>query len=359
MSNFIKKINLLPEDLKVFVFSDTPMQEIKRSFEIYAVKSALSEKIAKEIGLTYINDLEIKNLPELLIDTIGTNAGTSYGIAFEINKRIFNKFPDYFKDSTELLEQWGKLKSTPLISEDEAWKKVLELEPWILEEEQEKNEERKIQEEEIRKRQAQLEKLTIQIALKNYPEINEQLITADFIKLASFFEPVRPSIKNWLADYNAVLYGKRHDSISRNDYLFHQKNTQNLSADDRNRLSYILKALDENSLITVDKNAKKILFPVLQTHQKPSELSSNTTQSPFRSLAPNAQQTPASKISYSSPQKLPYEKIATPAKNITPVQKTTPQPYRITPFGGGRNVIDTKKIERELPKNTVDLRTTD
>jgi hypothetical protein len=375
--DFLEKEDMLPKDLRDFFISNVPTFELEKSCTLYGVEHINIQKISGSIGLIFVNDLQLKNLPTLIEKGLGIPTKTSFGIAFEINKRIFNKFSNYFQDSTNLLNQWEALKSTPTISEDEAWKKILELEPWILEEEQEDAQEKKEQEEKIRQYQSRLEKSSIELALKNYPELNEQLITAEFITLPTFFEPVRPSIKNWLADYTAVLYDKTHDSIARNNYLFHQKNTQNLNSNDRNRLSYLLKTFDENGLVTIDKNTKKILFPEISPNtngakvqpfalgQTPSrlnletrnasELSSNTTQSQFRSLAPEPQQqSPANKISFSSPQKLSYEKTVAPMQlNRT----TNPQPYRITPNSGRQQVVDTKAVPpKPLPRNTVNLR---
>ncbi len=215
--------------------------------------------------------------------------------------------------------------------------------------------------------------VTLSQALQQFPEIGEQLITSDRINIKSFPEPARPSIKNWIADYTFVLGYGTHDAIARANYMFQGTNARNLASADRERLAYILKAYDENTLVTVDKNEKKIVFPAnnqetrnnnqanfksqtqnLQMHS--SELNSQEsrmnlksstlgTPSTPRSSAPEAQNPQTNKISYSSPQKLPYEKM-----------RTQQQPYRITPIYGQQKKEEPKKDERILNKNVVDLR---
>lgn len=226
----------------------------------------------------------------------------------------------------------------------------------------------------------EVENLTLSDALKKYPEIGEQLITSDRINIKSFPEPARPSIKNWLADYTFVLGYGTHDAIARANYMFQGTNARNLASADRERLAYVLKAYDENILITVDKNEKKIVFPEnnqetrnnnqanfksqiqnpqmhsseLNSQESRTNLKSSTLGTPSapKSSAPEAQnprtmnQEPrTSNISYSSPQKLPYEKM-----------RTQQQPYRITPIYGQQKKEEPKKDERILGKNVVNLR---
>lgn len=106
-----------------------------------------------------------------------------------------------------------------------------------------------------------LVKMTLQEALRKYPELGEQIITPLKITLKSFPQPVRPSIKNWISDYTFNVGYDSHNSIVRNNYLFKNPNTQYLSAQDRNRLAYLLKAFDENEMVSVDVNGKEIIFP--------------------------------------------------------------------------------------------------
>ena len=133
MDEFAKKINDLPIPEKEFFLSLSPMLEMKKSFVVFNIDSSLSENIAKEIGYVYVGLLALKDLPEIIIKNVSLDKNVAYSIAYEINKRIFNRFPNFFKNSSELLEQWKQLKLTSSVSEEETKKKVFEFEPWILE----------------------------------------------------------------------------------------------------------------------------------------------------------------------------------------------------------------------------------
>ncbi|KKR21838.1 MAG: hypothetical protein UT50_C0003G0019 [Candidatus Moranbacteria bacterium GW2011_GWA2_39_41] len=191
------------------------------------------------------------------------------------------------------------------------------------------------------------ENQTLANAIRIYPELGEQTITTARIKILNFPEPVRPSIKNWLADYTAVLGYDKHNSVARVNFLFHSENAKLLNSNDREKLSYILKAFDEKSMVTVDKVSKKIMFSEsdvkvqpLENAQAPSRLNLETR---------NISKTPSlnNKISFSSPQKLAYERKDIPQD----------QPYRITPAPQTRpQPVENRPDPRALGKNVVNLR---
>lgn len=128
-----------------------------------------------------------------------------------------------------------------------------------------------------KKYQAELENLTIPRAIESYPEVGEQLITSDRIKIKSFPEPVRPSLKNWLADYTFLLGREKHSTIERGNYLFQSENGKNLPALDRQRMAFVLKCFDENIPITVNKTNKQIIFPQISENTF-SEMKKNVEQ---------------------------------------------------------------------------------
>lgn len=152
----------------------------------------------------------------------------------------------------------------------------------------------------------QIISITANDAIKAYPELGEQMITSEKIQLKNFPEPVRPSIKNWLADYTFNLgYGK-HDAIARGNYLFQNANTRQLNSQDRQKLALILKSFDENSMITINKETRQIVFPA--TKEDPQQFKSV----PSAGNAAGMHQT----FRFSSPQKLPYEKLKEPPKPL-------------------------------------------
>ncbi len=109
--------------------------------------------------------------------------------------------------------------------------------------------------------QSSLEKITLQEALKKYPKLADQLITKNHIELDNYPAPVRPSLKNWLADYTFTIGHNSPTAMDRGIYLFQNKNTKSLLAKERQKLAYLFKSYDEKAFITVDTNNNQIVFP--------------------------------------------------------------------------------------------------
>lgn len=105
-------------------------------------------------------------------------------------------------------------------------------------------------------------KTAIKDALKNQPEIGFQVITSDRIKIKSSPSPVSPTIKNWIYDYNFNMGSQGHNSMVRGNYLFQNENAKELNMIDRQRLSYLLKAYDEDLPVKINLTTKEIIFPV-------------------------------------------------------------------------------------------------
>ncbi len=238
-----------------------------------------------------------------------------------------------------------------------------------------------------------LEKLSISEALKKFPEIGEQLITSTHIKLKSFPEPVRPSINNWLSDYTFNLGFESHSAMDRGTYLFRNENAKVLNSTDREKISYILKAYDENSLVDVNVNTKQVVFPKREQAKIISNFSAKggsasggqypisnkisnneisniktPTKSQFQEIYNAKKQTEqpkdifkeeriatenrnAGNINFSSPQRMPYEK-----QTIQPIQPQkpapAPQPMRIS-SQNLRNNSDKPRTNPNVPTGNI------
>jgi hypothetical protein len=236
---------------------------------MYALKEEEIRAIARPIALIFIGELKLVDYPALIFKELKQSEQIIYGISFEINQRIFARYPDFFKDSQDLLEEWLRKKANPLLSEDAAWQKVLELEPEIQERKQEKEAERKVEMKKMEIYKAQLENLPIDTALEKYPELGEQLITSNHIKLKMFPEPVRPSIKNWLSDYTFTIGLSNHDPIVRGNYLFKGENTHTLSIQDREKLTTIIESFEEKYPLSINTKTKQIIFIAPERKETP------------------------------------------------------------------------------------------
>lgn len=144
-----------------------------------------------------------------------------------------------------------------------------------------------------------LDKIALTPALKKYDKLGEQLLSGNPIKLKIFEAPVRPSIKNWIADYYEKLDATKHDSIERGNYLFHSENAMRLTSGERQRVGTVLRALDEDGLLSVDPQRQEVVFGagVLLANSTPAQ----------RSVQPGSAREVTGGMSFTSPHKFTSE----------------------------------------------------
>lgn len=250
--DILEKINLLPNDIKDFFMSNERRIALEKACFLYDLKEddIFNVSVVEDGFLGIIN---LNDIPNILMRELNINIKIAYGIAYELNKNLFSKFPDFFIDSKSLLQQWDGFKLQPLISEEKAWRRVLEIEPWILEEEKEKKKEEE-------KMMERFEKLGWGDAAVKYERLGEQLLTEKQIKIKNSADPARPSIKNWILDYQEKMGAGKHSPIDRGNYLFHSENGKLLTPLERMRLGMILKSLDEGTQLTIDMEKETIVF---------------------------------------------------------------------------------------------------
>lgn len=99
-------------------------------------------------------------------------------------------------------------------------------------------------------------------ALSKYENLGNQLITQERIRVKSQVEPVRPSLLYWLKYYRDDIGVGHHDSVQRGQFLFRSENGKRLSAEERERLSLILKSVEEDFPLAIDTERQEIVFPV-------------------------------------------------------------------------------------------------
>jgi hypothetical protein len=190
----------------------TKIQSIGKSHNLVLVQTS---DIARTIRNYYFGEIKLENFPAILSKEMGVNLETAQKISDLVIQKIIN---------------------------DDSQEKAHE---------------------------AQLDKLSISVALEKYPAISEQLITSTHIKLKAYSEPVRPSIKNWLEDYTFTVGISNHDPIVRGDYLYKNENAIRLSNNDREKLSTILKSFEEKTPLTVNVNTKQIIFSAPERKEFP------------------------------------------------------------------------------------------
>jgi hypothetical protein len=108
------------------------------------------------------------------------------------------------------------------------------------------------------------EKMSLSQALGQYPNLGEQVLTNNPLKLQYFPTPVKASIKNWITDYRETLGAGKHSTMDRGNFLFHGENGKRLTPIERQKVSLMLKSLDEEIPLDIDGEKQMIVFEIFQ-----------------------------------------------------------------------------------------------
>lgn len=98
-------------------------------------------------------------------------------------------------------------------------------------------------------------------ALSRFPQLGQQTVTESRVKLRSSAEPTRGSLLNWIKCYREELGVGYHDSVTRGQFLFRSQNGAKLSDDERDRISLILRSIEDGEMLLVDSDRQQIVFP--------------------------------------------------------------------------------------------------
>lgn len=291
--NILERVASLPENIKGKFFSykiGSTILEIGKKFNLQLLQVA---DISRAIRAYYFGELKLEDMPTVLAREIPIDLAKAQEISRMIIQKIIND------NSVEEASQ------------------------------------------------AKLAQMTVADALKAYPEVGEQLITSEKIVLKNFPGPVRPCLKNWLADFTFTLGRDKHTAMDRGIYLFQSANGKRLNSQDRNKLAFVLKAYDEGLPVSINKDVKQIVFTANNTapaENKDAQISNFqfpiSKQFPISNFPINQTPSPApqnsqpkpqgfssdvhSTVRFSSPQKLPYEKTA-------PVKTDNAKPDSVKP----------------------------
>ena len=107
----------------------------------------------------------------------------------------------------------------------------------------------------------QIKEMPLLKALSEYPDLHNQRVTDGKIQIKSERDPVPATIRNWLRAYRDELGVGRHNTVDRGRFLFQTENTKNLTQSERERISLLVKSLDDDDPIRFHLTQKKILFP--------------------------------------------------------------------------------------------------
>ena len=134
---------------------------------------------------------------------------------------------------------------------------------------------RKMPAEKVQKKEIELD---LNEALAQYPNLGEQGITNNPLKLKSVSASVRPSIKNWIMDFRENMGPGKHSAIDRANYLFHSENGKKITPIERQKLSLVLKSLEEKIPLKIDAEKQTIVFDNEQLSANSRQLPENDNQ---------------------------------------------------------------------------------
>jgi hypothetical protein len=252
-TDFLEKFEKLPKDIREYLSGNDSRLAIEQACFSYAIKEEDMEKMALPVLDIFFRDIPLEKLPLIVERELHVDDRIAYGIAYEMNQKMFGKFGGYFTDAAVLLNQWKSTKVPSLVSEEKAWQQVVDAEPWISEQEEEEKQQ-------MAETQAKTEEIAVEDALKKYPNFGEQAVSGNLLKLKYFPTPVKPSIKNWITDFHDNMGAGKHSSIDRANYLFHSDNGKKLTPMERRKLSLILKSLEEQTPMSIDTATQAIIL---------------------------------------------------------------------------------------------------
>jgi len=320
-----KKFDALPKEVKSKLSASETLREMENVKRIFNLELSQVASISRLIRSYYFGEVKIENFASILSKEIGIDLAKAQEIAKHITEKIINR----------------KARSESGAG-DEA-----------------------------------IVKLPIVEALKKYPKLGGQKISANNIKLKIFPDPVRPSIKNWIADYRQTMGIGSHEVMEKSNYLFHSENTRKLNSQELQKLSLILKSLDGSTPLTIDVENQRIIFPPFKANRKTfaeAYKKPKTKISGMKDLISSSQidqrlsKNSAGSFRFSSPQTLESEKEGKEKIKIDEKEKIdkidkinkaskvskNPRYYQIYPIGADHN--SKGKSEPKIKGNVVDLR---
>ncbi|NTW75673.1 MAG: hypothetical protein HGB34_02115 [Candidatus Moranbacteria bacterium] len=317
IEDLFPKLKKIPAPLYAFFMTDAPRILCEEAVMRYRLSEDSIPAVTGPTAELFLKEVPLSDYPKLIAEEAKVAEGVAYGVAYEVNQRIFLRFPEYFTDAERLGREWEAKKSAPVISLEEAKKKVFELEPWLLEPDEE---------EEAKEEQALIavlrEKLPLLSAIGKYPRLGEQIITRDRIMVRNQVEPVRPNLTNWLRVYRDELGVGYHDPMIRGKFIFDSVNCKKLSSEERERLNLVLRSIEENMPIDIDPTKMEIVFPEFRASEKNHPVSapvSGMARLIQRPSAPNPATGPARPVAPST------------VSNNTDVRNERPQPRPFVP----------------------------
>lgn len=225
-----EKFLKLPEEVKTKLVSQGTSKIIQDIGKVYNLELMQLAEIARAVRSYYFGEVKSEDFPTILSKEMGIDVGVAQEISKQIIEKIINE--NFLGANVNLIE------------------------------------------------------VTLSQALKQFPKLGDQAITLNPLKSRHFSATLRPSIKNWIADYYDNLGPERHGSMERADYLYHSENGKRLTQGERQKVAQLLKSLDEESNLKIDSEKQEIVFEVYNPASEPEVQNEEPTEQRQRTYAP-------------------------------------------------------------------------
>lgn len=315
MNIYLEKRKQLPKSLQEYLDTQQPYIDDQAVFLAYGLNDQQKGDVAKYIGQAFVGMIPIDQFQKNLSTVLGDESLAS-GVAAAVLRKSFLRFPQHFPQATALENQWKALGKQPSIPLEEAEKKFITENPWVLiKDEPEDITSRKAK---TAQKPAKIDKLPLLKAMSEYDRLGEQQVTTEKIKIKNQSELQRPTLANWIRYYRDELGIGFHDQVLRGRFLFQSENGKKLNNEERERINLILKSIEEDFPIDIDTDRQVVVFPartatpapvsqVVFPHREPAVPPRETK--PFKPVPPPAVSPAPAKPSF-------FTSTLSPAKNV-------------------------------------------
>jgi len=241
----------LPDYVQSWMCSNETAQINADIIKKYGLPKEKVSLLASLMGDVFFKEIILEKLPEAIQRELEIDYNLAKKIAIDEGVLKFLPIREYLKGIENAILSWGGQLPIVLPPKPSAYNSVA------------------LAEKKPEQKTTSLTQKSLRQIVQDNKEILNQILTASPLKIADFDQPVRGTIKNWLADYVKQKGAEKHDQMIRGDYLFKSDNTKNLSPQEKLLVAEILKSYDENSALTYDEDKKIIILE--NTEKNPSK----------------------------------------------------------------------------------------
>lgn len=224
--------------------------------------SGKNSLLAALTGEIILKEILLEKFPEAIQTRLGLDAITAKAVAAETAEHQFLPIRDYLTETANAIKQWGGSLPTVLPPKFSSGNN------------RQNNQNPAVSESKFASAAPSLKSLR-EITQENKNILN-QTITSTPLKIANFDQPVRGTVKNWLADYIKNKGAGRHNPMERSDYLFQGDNAKTLTPPEKTKVAKILKSYDEDAPLLYNEKGGIILLAETEPTTTPANWQTET-----------------------------------------------------------------------------------